>query len=548
MRYWYLKGGDVLGPLTPQEIANDADFSMIDALVCPEDESENESSWKSPQDYAADFGYVTGAAYARQEPQVQPREEVPAQVRTEKEPILARKTAGEIDVPPEETIHTISPFTAHLEDNLLDEVPAQALLTPNIEKKEPTALEEPSPELKMAEEKIKDAVVEAGGNDLDPKPIFTEDSTASEEEVFSEKTHTETFREDDFKIEPKEEFKEEHAQPQEQPEIDDFPETLSGAGEVLISSRKEAPPPAAKTERKKEESNLFSSMEDMPSEETADPFPFTKNEIFTDEEEEKDYENVLNTKDSLASGTDHTISGRNVSTSIEPFKTGEVLPTTNGKIISMNSMEEQKPKPKADVILILTGIMFLFIAAALFMAFFHNPSAEEGHKEQPQEHYGASATDYAQPTPQAALQGIDEGIAAPTVSSIRSGAAAAVQTSEMPATSLSPDMARSSNLTIQDGAIVEHHDESERLTAERMVKNFKLDDRRGTIEQYFSQTYSGYYSATWSANLLFGDTYIVDFRALPQPRKEPILYQFRINVKTGQMIGTNNITLNLLSK
>ena len=54
MNYWYLKEGDVLGPMTAEEIAKDASFTE-DSLVCPQDKAEQAEFWKPAQTYAQDF-------------------------------------------------------------------------------------------------------------------------------------------------------------------------------------------------------------------------------------------------------------------------------------------------------------------------------------------------------------------------------------------------------------------------------------------------------------------------------------------------------------
>jgi hypothetical protein len=54
MKYWYLKNGDVLGPLSAEEIVKDESFAE-DSLVCPEDKAEQAEFWKTSENYAQDF-------------------------------------------------------------------------------------------------------------------------------------------------------------------------------------------------------------------------------------------------------------------------------------------------------------------------------------------------------------------------------------------------------------------------------------------------------------------------------------------------------------
>ena len=50
MKFLYLKGIDVLGPVEAAELVKETWFSD-EVLVCPEDKAEQESAWKSAKDY-----------------------------------------------------------------------------------------------------------------------------------------------------------------------------------------------------------------------------------------------------------------------------------------------------------------------------------------------------------------------------------------------------------------------------------------------------------------------------------------------------------------
>lgn len=54
MKYWFFDGSDVVGPFQPQELMRRAGFSASASLVCPEDFSEDEDSWR-PASSFADF-------------------------------------------------------------------------------------------------------------------------------------------------------------------------------------------------------------------------------------------------------------------------------------------------------------------------------------------------------------------------------------------------------------------------------------------------------------------------------------------------------------
>ena len=45
MKYWLFDGSDVVGPFTPQELAARPGFAPT-SLVCPENNSDQEDSWK----------------------------------------------------------------------------------------------------------------------------------------------------------------------------------------------------------------------------------------------------------------------------------------------------------------------------------------------------------------------------------------------------------------------------------------------------------------------------------------------------------------------
>lgn len=55
MKYWFFDGNDVVGPFSPQELLRRKGFSVSNSLVCPENFSEDEDSWKTASSFA-DFG------------------------------------------------------------------------------------------------------------------------------------------------------------------------------------------------------------------------------------------------------------------------------------------------------------------------------------------------------------------------------------------------------------------------------------------------------------------------------------------------------------
>lgn len=88
--------------------------------------------------------------------------------------------------------------------------------------------------------------------------------------------------------------------------------------------------------------------------------------------------------------------------------------------------------------------------------------------------------------------------------------------------------------------------------AKEIVQQYFLTQENVTISEYLQQRYqnelqSGY-AASWSAEPLHKDVYVVKYR-LAKTRKEPIIYVFQVNVAKKKLTGAlNNITLDLVGK
>lgn len=83
-----------------------------------------------------------------------------------------------------------------------------------------------------------------------------------------------------------------------------------------------------------------------------------------------------------------------------------------------------------------------------------------------------------------------------------------------------------------------------------IVKNYTLDGGRGTISGWFQNSFlSGHSSGIqeeWSATVLNGEVYVVQYRLL-RPRSEPIVYQFEVdNSRMALNRGVNNAAIELL--
>lgn len=84
------------------------------------------------------------------------------------------------------------------------------------------------------------------------------------------------------------------------------------------------------------------------------------------------------------------------------------------------------------------------------------------------------------------------------------------------------------------------------------VQNYVLPANRGTISSYFARLYQERlqqgYTASWSAEPLHNDIYIVKYR-IAKTRTEPIVYVFQADVKKNRLTGAlNNAALDLVGK
>ena len=83
-----------------------------------------------------------------------------------------------------------------------------------------------------------------------------------------------------------------------------------------------------------------------------------------------------------------------------------------------------------------------------------------------------------------------------------------------------------------------------------IVKNYKLVGGRGSISTWLSNSFlsgsSSGLNEEWSATILHKDVFVTQYRLLRQ-RKEPVIYQFEVDVKKGDIVrGINNNAIELL--
>lgn len=585
MKYWYLKGGDVLGPLTAQEIVSDGDFTP-ESLVCPEPQSADETYWKTPDKYGADFASFLPtpavpadlATQPKSAPEQYTKKEDTIPVRSAEDAAILEEASRIEEISPEETIHTSNPIIAAKEDNLLADIPAAGLLGPvagnnavqeatpavgvmSIEDEAKSIFDGPSSENSAeaalpaldAKEIKKESELKKS---IEQEPLVKETHIVFDEKPVSKQVIVESVAE-------KKAVKPAVKEVMPSSIINPAPaETFTAGSNVMRISGGEGedvPVPeehgkvkmAARVKGK--EKSFFSAMEeDKPSVQAEDatedfPFPGEDEPSVSDlinEDYSKNDKKLFEVKKPVLS-PNHSASGK--PTEGEPLippssPDGRVfsstMPTTNGKIISSSDGRLEQGKPRNDTIYLLILCMFVFISIALFMTFFVDNNKKPDTNEQTVEEIAANKPDIMQPV----VQGIDEGIISP---------AAPKKQPEQPQPTISEQEAaavKAPALTHQGGVVVEKDNESAKLQAQNIVQRYMLDGGRGTIADYFNKTYSGTYQTRWTSSPLYGDTYIVEYFA-SKVRSEPIIYLFRVDVKRDKVTGAlNNVTLDLISK
>ena len=85
--------------------------------------------------------------------------------------------------------------------------------------------------------------------------------------------------------------------------------------------------------------------------------------------------------------------------------------------------------------------------------------------------------------------------------------------------------------------------------AMQIVKGYKLSGGRGTIANWFSNSFLSSTPSTgdeWSATPLHANIYVVQYR-LPRSRQDPLIYQFEVDIaKSSLLRGINNNAIDLL--
>lgn len=445
-------------------------------------------------------------------PEITEKEEAPAQ-----EPVAVYTSdlpkqdlpAAEIENPDslEETIHSRSPLNMGMDDNLLDEIPASAVLKPeetnipeedNILKEEnsaPLINKESTPEdIPVIEETIEDKLEETkSGLELLDKQREAEKSAADKpaveeaDEQNLEALDTFTVKAPVLHITPS-----------------NTPENIRTEDPLIQPEPAPEPRPEHNFELEEDDEDKILSLKDEEE---------TVKEIFPNH-------GVINEKHEV----DNALLSVQDSVNNQFIKSA---PTTTGKIISSSDGRVSDRKNKRnDMIYLMVMFMFVLIIVALMMMFTSekNKEAQAAQAKAAEEKVEQKAFAMDEPIARSVIQGYDEGLASPEVVAQKIKPVIPEKKLEQP------------KATAQDTT----------LYAEKLIKGAKLSDGK-TIEEHFTELYPEPYQMKWKSNLLHGKTYVVDFFAL-KVRSEPIRYMFSIDLEDGEIVGLNAAAIDLVGK
>lgn len=496
---------------------------------------------------------------------------------------------AEDDIPPEETIHARSPLNASMDNNLLDEIPASAVLSSEEEAAIEEVLAEPSDKEKGEEDEIvfNEAAYFHAEENSSPKQVFEaekpEDAAPvlvpAREEKAEERAEPpfengknpgrqmlEEARMQASLIEPEEKEEEDIFPPEKQEEPEESLDTFTASTPVMriepeqepALKREEPPLPEEKAEPHAEESRgegkeLPSGKEPPQEKKPAEkPEPEESTEDSSSDEDEikpifdssepliSREEAILSVDDEKEYGDHHTTNHGILSDSHEAdaallsvqesvnSQFVKAAPTTTGNIISSSDGRVQNPKNKRnDLIYVMVMFMFVLIVVALMMMFTSEKNKESGEKQpRPSEQtVSSSALAMDEPVARSVIQGIDEGMPSPEAQPERE-----TGKTQLPAAVKEA----AADVKTQDPA----------RYCESLVKNYRLSGGE-TIAQRFGRLYGDSYQTKWDCRPLYGDRYVGEFFA-SKVRSEPIRYMFSVDVKSGNINGMNNAAIELL--
>ncbi len=414
----------------------------------------------------------------------------------------------------EETIHSRSPLNAGMDDNLLDEIPASAVLSPeetpsaegNIAKTEDnniifdeTVSKENEPKQDLLEEQALENKLEETKSGLEQLEKQREAEPASLEnsaEQALEALDTFTVTAPALHIAPT-----------------DIPDTM--ANEVSVISAASQEPSGAdilqdREEESEQEENDGQSYDIMSLGEEDDIKEIFPNHAAVKESHEANNA-LLSVQDSVNS------------------QFVKSAPTTTGKIISSSDgrVSDRKNK-KNDTIYLMVMFMFVLIIVALMMMFTSekNKEAQPASKQKAEIPAQQQAFSMDEPIARSVIQGYDEGRVSPEV----------VPTVKKSTPSLPGKKLEQPKNTPESMAIY----------AENLIKEYRLSSGK-TIEEHFDETYTEPYKKIWKSTVLHGKIYVVDFFA-SKVRSEPIRYMFRVDVESKEIAGFNSNASDLVGK
>lgn len=495
---------------------------------------------------------------------------------------------------PELTIHARSPLNAAMDDNLLDEIPASAVLSSEEEAAIEEVLSEPSSEEKGAEEEIvfNEASAFLKEKNSAPKQVFEEHKTAEPAAPVlateSEKAPApaelqpdpvlksgknpgrqilEEARSRQAAIVAPEPEEEEIFPPENVEEREESLDTFTASSPVMRIEPEEEPrlklkeasdpeenpsePAPAETEASKPESPAEdkNSPEAKPAEE-----PHTENKQKEDDEDTEELKPIFTGGEVLRSREEEILSVDDEKEYGEPEINHGVLASGHEADAALLSVQESvnsqfvkaAPTTTGNIIsssdgrvqnpknkrndLIYVMVMFMFVLIVVALMMMFT---SEKNKEA--ESAGKREAHASQTAPSAALA-MDEPVARSVIQGIDEGLPSPEARPERETQKPQPQAEETAASEAQNPA----------RFCENLIKNYPLADGE-TIERRFGKIYDGAYQTKWSCAVLHGDRYIGEFFA-SKVRSEPIRYMFSVDVKSGEINGLNNAAIELLIK
>lgn len=570
MKYCLFESGDVVGPLTAEEISLRSGFGPH-TFVCPEEHSEDEAYWKEACAYA-DFGFepevpLTEASSADESlsnEKSAPNPPLSVESKTDMPPAVLETFPEPSQKEEPSSLSAARPISAILleaaEEKSLEETTAAAeketFASPD------QAVSAPAPEDTKTEEPVVDFQTVSGAK---PSPI---------EEYFN------TIRSGDLG------------------NILGIPDAKENSdmslSRAMRSQFEKTEPPAGPVseEELKDPFDAFSSVPDAPSQtflESAEPAAFPSQPA-------KEPENVSlepSSEDVLPTGA--TAAAQDAGMTLEPLPPQKDEKTAAGTDVSVSSgPDDASAKEEAR----LPSVNQNFPSSGNFPAYSapkepKTPDAvttilngkldvkkEESDLVEPikaveplerEQTAASSSADSSAPvfTPKEQKHGKGKQLffifgvlillagvlLRLSASQLASNPNVSPRPAEESAVPVPPaaETARPEPVVPQVPAVQTPSEPTDPLELSKQVaQRHELGKGRGTVEEYLNKRYAAElaagYSSAWSSEPLHRNVYVVKYR-LAKARKEPIVYIFQTDVSKKKLTGAlNNITLDLVGK